>query len=84
MDKLFSRAPKELTSSAMWAWILSSLQRGDHEQPRYGIAKNLLAQMHIPAPASFDVAELHNEQSLTTTASNVRCPHWACVGDAHG
>lgn len=64
MDNIFSFAPKELTNSAMWAWIISALKLGDHSSPRYSIAKNIFAKFDISVPRPEDVVELHTERSF--------------------
>lgn len=64
MDNIFSYAPKELTNSAMWAWIISSLKTGHADDPRYVIAKNIFTELGIPIPAAADVAEVQTERSF--------------------
>jgi hypothetical protein len=64
MSNIFSYAPKELTNSAMWAWILSALKTEDHHHPRYAIAQNILNRLDVPIPRPEDIAEIHTERSF--------------------
>ncbi|MDP7707435.1 hypothetical protein [Mycobacterium sp. TY815] len=48
----------------MWAWILSALKSDEVNNPRYLIARNVLAKLGVPTPAPQDVSELHTERSF--------------------
>lgn len=64
---LFSLAPKELTNSAIWAWILHSLcETSEEAGPRQQIAMNLLARLQVPVPNSGDIHEIQTEKVLPT------------------
>lgn len=64
---IFSFAPKELTNSAIWAWILHSLCEEDNvNEPRRKIAENMLRMMAIPIPNASDVHEIQTEKSMRT------------------
>lgn len=64
---IFSVAPKELTNSAMWAWIFAGLRLPEGvDDPRRQIAVNALQIMGVPVPDPADVHEVLTERSLRT------------------
>lgn len=64
---IFSVAPKELTNSAMWAWIFAGLRLPEGtDDPRRAIAVNALKIMGVPVPNPADVHEVLTERSLRT------------------
>jgi len=64
---IFTLAPKELTNSAIWAWILQSLASEQYsDDPRRKIAEKMFSIMGISLPAPSEIHEIITEKSLRT------------------
>ncbi len=61
---LFELAPKELTNSAIWAWILHGLTEADADDTRRQIASKMLTALDVPIPMPSEVHEVATEKAL--------------------
>ncbi|WP_200341638.1 hypothetical protein [Rhodovibrio sodomensis] len=63
-DNLFEFAPRELSNSAMWAWILNGLRHPEPANARRQIATQLFEHLRIPVPRPTDVLDIQTEYVL--------------------